>query len=379
MQIDEPWMQDAAVVQIMDMLCAEGAQAYFVGGCVRNALLCVPVTDIDISTDLKPDAVETRARQAGIKSIPTGKDHGTITLVVNGTSFEVTSFRKDIATDGRRAVVSFADSLEEDAMRRDFTINALYADRAGTIIDPVEGLKDITTRKIRFIGTPADRIKEDYLRILRFFRFFAQYGDPDEGFDADGLAACAELADGLEALSKERIGWEMRKLLCAQNPLRAIATMAQTGILMRILSGATADGLGPYLDAEFRPDWLGRLFALQAQDPETDLKLSRKEADVLTTLSRVETAAMPVHETAYRHTARIARLSGTLRASLTAATGWTDETERQAELDAAQIFPVKAKDLPELQGKALGDTLRKLEADWIASHFKLDREALLKS
>ena len=378
MRIDEDWMHRNGVDRIMDMLCAERGEAYFVGGCVRNALLGVPVSDIDISTNLLPDQVEKRAEAAGIKSIPTGKDHGTITLVVDDTAYEVTSYRKDVATDGRRAVVAFAKTLEEDALRRDFTINALYADRTGTVRDPVDGLADIDARRIRFIGNAEDRIKEDYLRILRFFRFSTYYGDPEDGFDAESLAACAEHADGLETLSKERIGWEMRKILSAEDPMRAIATMGQTGILRRILPGANPAAIGPFIAAELWPDWLGRLYALNAETPKVSLKLSRKESDVFEQMDRATAQDLPIHEIAYRLGARVARNIGALRASLTAATGWSDADETSAHDAEAQVFPLKARDLNGLEGKALGDKLKELEAKWIASEFQMTRDELLR-
>ena len=194
-----------------------GHAAYAVGGCVRNAAWA-PVTDVDIATSARPDAVIAWPKAAGLRAVPTGLAHGTVTLVTGGEGFEVTTFRRDVATDGRHAEVAFSDRIEDDAARRDFTMNALYADAAGQVLDPLGGLDDLRARRLRFVGDPARRIAEDYLRILRFFRFHAQYGDPDHGLDPDGLAACATGADGLARLSAERSRANCASLLAARDP-----------------------------------------------------------------------------------------------------------------------------------------------------------------
>ena len=192
MILDTDWLHHPGTQALCSALEVEGFHALFVGGCVRNGLLGLPSDDIDISTDARPDRVMQIARGAGFKSVPTGIDHGTVTIIADGLPHEVTTFRRDVETDGRRAVIAFADRVEEDAMRRDFTMNALYADAKGRVIDPLgTGVADLQARRLRFIGDPHDRIREDYLRILRFFRFHAHYGDPAGGLDADGLAACA--------------------------------------------------------------------------------------------------------------------------------------------------------------------------------------------
>ena len=200
------------------MLEQDGAQALFVGGCVRNTLLGAPVADIDIATDALPERVMDLSAKAGLKAVPTGIDHGTVTVVSEGVPHEITTFRRDVETDGRRAVVVFSKDVAEDAARRDFTMNALYATPDGEIVDPLNGLPDLEARRVRFIGTASHRIQEDHLRSLRFFRFHAWYGDPAGGMDAEALAAIAENLEGLSVLSRERIGAEMLKLLSAQIP-----------------------------------------------------------------------------------------------------------------------------------------------------------------
>ena len=243
MKVLGAWMEHPATQAVCAALTAAGYRALFVGGCVRNALLAMPVADVDIATDARPEAVTALAEQAGFKVVPTGIDHGTVTVIAEGIPHEVTTFRRDVATDGRRAVVAFATRIEDDAMRRDFTMNALYAEADGRVIDPLGGLRDLIARRMRFVGTAEARIAEDYLRILRFFRFHAWYGDPDQGIDPEGLAACATLSAGLETLSAERVGAEMRKLLAAPDPAPSLASMAQSGVLQRVLPGAEARAL----------------------------------------------------------------------------------------------------------------------------------------
>jgi tRNA nucleotidyltransferase/poly(A) polymerase len=213
------------------------------------------------------------AESAGLKSVPTGLEHGTITVVSGHTGYEITTFRRDVRTDGRHAQVVFSDDLEQDAHRRDFTMNALYANRHGQIRDPLEGLADLRARRVRFIDDPHARIREDYLRILRFFRFHAWYGDPQNGIDRDGLSACAELAEGIERLSRERIGTEMRKLLAAPDPAPSVAAMEQAGVLHRILPGASSHSLAVLVHMETEideaPRWLRRLACIGGQMQKT--------------------------------------------------------------------------------------------------------------
>ena len=190
MKVTGDWLK-GPVQSVFAAVEAGGHRIFAVGGCVRNALLHEPISDVDLATDAHPDRVVDLCEAAGLKVVPTGIDHGTVTVIAEGQGFEVTTFRKDVETDGRRAVVAFSTDLKTDAERRDFTINALYADRDGVLHDPLGGLADVPVRRVRFINNAHDRIREDALRILRFFRFYATYGDPGEGLDPDGLSACA--------------------------------------------------------------------------------------------------------------------------------------------------------------------------------------------
>jgi poly(A) polymerase len=379
MKLTAPWLHDPATCAVMDLLTRDGHGAWFVGGCVRNALLGLEVADIDIATDLRPEDVMTLAQDAGVKVVPTGIEHGTVTLIADHRPFEVTTLRRDVATDGRRATVAYTDDVAKDAARRDFTMNALYAKADGTVLDPTgEGLADLAARRLRFIGNPHDRITEDYLRILRFFRFHAWYADPNAGIDAEGLAACAALADGLGQLSRERVSAEMIKLLGAPDPAPAVAAMAQAGILARILPGAMARMLPVLISFEDAPpDPIRRLAALGPVDIAADLRLSNAQIARLTILRDGMSSTTAPDALAYLHGADAAWDIAVLRAS-------QFETQVDPTLrtliarGASAVFPVKAADLmPRLSGAALGQALKALEACWIASRFTLSHAELL--
>ncbi|QDL93669.1 CCA tRNA nucleotidyltransferase [Paroceanicella profunda] len=358
----------------------EPRRGLFVGGCVRNALLGAPVSDIDIATPLPPQEVIARVEAAGLRAVPTGIGHGTVTVVSAGIPHEVTTFRRDVTTDGRHAEVAFTTEIVEDARRRDFTMNALYADASGAVVDPLGGMADLAARRVRFVGEAAARIAEDHLRILRFFRFHAWYGAHGPGLDAEGLAACAAGAAGVEALSRERVGAEMRKLLAAPDPAAALAAMEACGVLARALPGATAAGLPPLLEAEAAagaaPRWPRRLWVLGGADPATALRLSKAEIRALAALNAAVGEGEPPAPRAFRHGAEAAEDSVVLElaAGLSPVPGWRGEIARGA---AAQ-FPLTAADLmPPLQpGPGLGAALERLRADWLASGLTLSAEAL---
>ncbi|HWA31138.1 MAG TPA: CCA tRNA nucleotidyltransferase, partial [Rhizomicrobium sp.] len=233
--IKNPWMTAPETRAVMEALAKDGGSARFVGGVVRNALLGRAVGDIDIATPLTPDDVTKTLEAAGLKAVPTGIEHGTVTAVSNGRPYEVTTLRRDVSTDGRRAVVAFTKDWAEDAQRRDFTMNALYANADGEVFDTVGGVADLKAGKVRFVGDPATRIREDYLRILRLFRFHAWYGKGE--IDKAALKAAAENRAGLAQLSGERIAKEMLKLLAAEDPVPVLRSMAASAILGEILPG----------------------------------------------------------------------------------------------------------------------------------------------
>lgn len=376
MRITADWIRDEGAQAVMAAIAAGGGHALFVGGCVRNALLGVPVADIDIATDARPETVVALVSAAGLRPVPTGIDHGTVTVVAHGRGFEVTTFRQDLETDGRRAIVAFADDVADDASRRDFTMNALYADARGQIIDPLGALPDVIARRVRFVGDPHARIAEDYLRILRFFRFHALYGDPDRGLDAQALAACAAHVDGLARLSRERIGHEMRRLLAAPDPAPAVASMAATGVLAFVLPGADTRALAPlvHLEGDLAPRWLRRLAALGGD--AGGLRLSRDETRGLAARQAALGAGEAPAVTAFRHGADVAEDAVLIRAASCGAppaAGWQGEIAR----GAAAVFPVRAADLPGVSGAALGARLRELQETWLASGLRVGKADLL--
>ncbi len=382
-RITDPWLTGKAPQSVCRMLVEGGHQAWFVGGCVRNALIGAPISDIDITTDATPDRVTALARARGFHPVPTGFDHGTVTVVVKGAPFEVTTFRRDVETDGRRAVVAYAGSIEEDAHRRDFTMNALYADATGTIADPLGGLSDLEARRVRFIDDARDRIREDYLRILRFFRFHAWYGDPAAGLDAEALAAISALSGGLETLSRERVGAEIKKLLAAPDPGPSVAAMARTGVLGCVLPGADARALPILVHHEqalgAAPDPMRRLACLGGDDHMERLRLSKADARRLARITQhLGTAAGPA-ELGYRLGADEGRDVALLNAALMQHPV-AEGVEAAIARGAAARFPVAPRDLmPAYKGPALGARLAALETLWIGSGFALTRDDLLEA
>ncbi len=378
MKVSGDWLTGPGTQAVMGMLERAGYRALCVGGCVRNALLGVPVTDVDIATNALPSTVLHLAPASGLKAVPTGYAHGTVTVVAGGTGYEVTSFRDDVETFGRRARVAYATDLARDAARRDFTMNALYARADGTVVDPLGGLADLQARRVRFVGDPHARIAEDCLRILRFFRFHAQYGDAERGLDQQAVAACAAHVDMLSGLSRERIGAEMRKLLAARDPAPSVAAMEEIAVLGAILPGTSATPLKRLVCLEGRAQgsWLRRLATLGGPDPSDALRLSRTEARDLARLR----AAIERDESPAALGYRLGRALGADAVFARAAcrdTALPDRWYADLARGAAARFPLRPADLkPPLSGPALGAALKRAEAYWIAEDFAPDRDAL---
>lgn len=374
-RIAPEWLHAPATRNVVEALSP--ADPRFVGGCVRDALMGRATADIDIAVRTPPEETMRLARAAGLSAYPTGIDHGVVTVTAAGASFEATTLRRDVATDGRRAVIAFAETLTEDARRRDFTMNALYADAAGAVVDPTGcGLEDLNAGRIRFIGDAAQRIREDYLRILRFFRFHAQFAIT--AFDDAALAACADGADGLVRISGERIAAEMIKLLTAPDPEPALAAMGRA--LAIAMPGAAAFTGLTAAEAALgeRPEAVRRLALMGGYE---DLPLSRAHRTALEAISR-----------ARAHTAKGASLAACAYRTGAAATrdallldvvaGRPAPADWRAEIDrgAAAVFPVAARDLIALgmtPGPELGARLKVLEEAWVASGFTLTREEAL--
>lgn len=375
------WLNDPDAKAVCAAIEQGGHRIYFVGGCVRNALLGLQDTDVDLATDARPEQVIELAQAAGLKTVPTGIDHGTVTVVSGAAAFEVTTFRLDVATDGRRAKVVFSDDIVEDARRRDFTINALYATSDGVVIDPLDGMRDLQNRRIRFIENAADRIREDYLRTLRFFRFSAWYADASAGFDKTAMDAIARNLEGLNLLSAERVGHEMRKLLSAPDPCVALSGMRASGVLNSILPGGNDKMIAPVVHFELtlgvQPRWLCRLATLGGSGVEDRLRLTNAEKRELAILNEVGFFGPPLREVAYRYGRDTAISTVLLRAAM-AETAPDPKALREIAQACAAEFPISAKDLmPEYQGPALGKRLAELEQHWITSGFAMKKSHLL--
>ena len=299
-----PWLKEGPLARLLAVLDRDGEEARVIGGVVRNALLGEPIGEIDIATTALPGEVTRRAEAAGFKAVPTGIEHGTVTVIVDGTPFEVTTLREDVETFGRHATVRFGRDWKADAERRDFTINALSAACDGTVFDYAGGFADLKARRVHFIGEPAMRIAEDYLRILRFFRFHASYG---EGLpDADGLHAAILARAGLEALSRERVRMELMKLMLARHAVPVLAVMAEAGILTPVLGGVAylasfsnmmkveaACGLGP--DATRRLGALGAAIPEHAERLWQRLRLSNGEHERIASMVDAWWRVSPAH------------------------------------------------------------------------------------
>lgn len=374
-------MNDPKVARVCTAVEAGGYDIFFVGGCVRNVVLGEVASDIDMSTNARPETVMKLAKDAGLKTIPTGIDHGTVTVISSGTPFEITTFRRDVETDGRRAVVAFSNDIIDDARRRDFTMNALYARPDGSIVDPLGGIQDVLDRQVRFIEDADQRIREDYLRTLRFFRFSAWYGAIDQGFDPDALNAISSNLDGLETLSAERVGMEMVKLLYATDPAVAVAVMRQTGVLNAVLQGADDTWLAPLIHIEslwnLSPDPIRRLAALGGTGVEIALRLSKVQARLLIQYRDGIGSMAGAGELGYRLGADVAKGIIALRCAYSGLPPVNEMLDRVVAGSAAK-FPIKASDLMDVfSGPALGKRLKELEAEWIASNFTKTKKQLL--
>jgi poly(A) polymerase len=379
MRIAADWLHESGLQRLMAALEGAGFQTLAVGGCVRNALMGLAISDVDLATAALPETVTKVAQQLGFRAVPTGIDHGTVTVITPQRAYEVTSFRRDIATDGRHAVVQFSQDVAQDAARRDFTINALYIAADGTVIDPLGGLPDLTARRVRFVGEAKARIREDYLRILRFFRFTAIYGDAAAGFDAETLAACAAHLDGMDTLSRERVGQEMRKLLAATDPAPALAAMAQVGVLARVLAGADPRLIAPLVHLEQgRPrGFLPRLALLGGQDVGASLRLSRAEMAMLDNIRGDLGSDLTPAALGWRHGQEVAGDIIFARAALLGQSlpqDWQGDVQR----GVAAICPVTAADfMPRLSGPDLGRALARATQRWLASDLRALKQDLI--
>jgi poly(A) polymerase len=389
-RLDADWLHEGALATLLALLDRDGEEARVVGGAVRNTLLAEPLGDVDIATTATPDQVIARVEAAGFKAVPTGIEHGTVTVVAAGRPHEVTTLREDVETDGRRAKVAFGRDWRRDAERRDFTMNALSVTRDGAIHDYVGGFVDLELRRVRFIGEPAMRIAEDYLRILRFFRFHAAYGHGAP--DPAGLAACIAARSHLERLSRERVRMEMFKLLVAARAVPVLGVMSEAGLLLSVLAGVPllasfANMTRIEAALELAADPVRRLGALalfvveDADRLRERLRLANAEHERLRAMAdgwwriSAEKAEQDGRAALYRlgreHFTDRVLLAWTRSPAGILDTTW-HELARLPERWTAPDFPLKAADLIKrgvTKGPALGAALRAAEEVWIAADF----------
>jgi poly(A) polymerase len=394
--LNAPWLNSGPAARVLQLLNGNGEEARVVGGAVRNALLGIPAGDIDIATTAVPTEVMRRARAAGIKSVPTGLEHGTVTLVIEAQPFEVTTLREDTDTFGRKAKVAFGRDWVADARRRDFTINALSVNADGVVHDHVGGLEDIAARRVRFIGDAEQRIAEDYLRILRFFRMHAAFGAGE--VDRAGYLACIAGRAGLAILSAERLRMELLKLLVAQGTLGAVTAMADGGLLLPIFGGVAYTGpfaamIAAEQSLELKPDPIRRLAALavavteDARRVAARLRLSNAETKALDSMghrwwrlagadeARARRLLYRLGEENYRNRLMLAWARAGGHAG---ETSWRDLATLPQRWRAPK-FPLKASDFIArgvAEGPALGHVLTLGEDAWLAADFPLDEAAL---
>jgi poly(A) polymerase len=402
---DAPFLKSASVQELLALLNGDGEEAKVAGGAVRNVLLGQTVKDVDIATTALPSEVMRRAEDAGHRTVPTGIDHGTITVIIRGGEpFEVTTLRADTDHDGRRATVAFGRDWKIDAERRDFTINGLYAEADGTVVDLVGGLKDIESRTVRFIGDAEARIREDYLRVLRFFRFFAWYGHGRP--DGDAIRAVVRLKDGVGQLSAERVWSELKKLLCAPDPSRSLLWMRQTGVLTDVLPESGKWGIDlihALVRIEHELGWAADpMLRLESIVPPYDTRM--KELSVRLRLSKAEAARLENWATSGEAKAgrtdkllaldlyrgdrqgiydrlKLALASSTEKADSKSADSLLRQIAFTENWDRP-VFPLSGADMLKQgldAGPEVGRRLKQLEEKWVASGFELTKAQLLDS
>ncbi|WP_340151261.1 CCA tRNA nucleotidyltransferase [uncultured Sneathiella sp.] len=384
-----PWRRWPETEAVLEALTVGGGSARFVGGCVRDSLLGVKTEDIDIATNLLPESVVTHLERAGITAIPTGIDHGTVTAVIGKKHFEITTLRVDTKSHGRHADVAFTGDWEQDAKRRDFTFNALYLDPTGELVDPVGGLADLTAGYVRFIGSAEERINEDRLRVLRYFRFYARFGadNPDE----DALKACANSANELGNLSAERVQKELLLLLATEDPYPALFLMSKAGVLEALVGPADLLKLKLLLSLNVESDALQRFTVLlkgnhkSLQALADKLRFSNKQKDRISVMCEGRVAAdmsPEAREVALYELGSLGFIDQTvmLWVNLGSQHDLTDYLEDAAKW-TAPVLPVNGGDLLAHgmgEGEALGRLLNQMEARWIDSGFTLSKSELIR-
>ena len=384
---DFSWLESSSLKIVFDALEVNGAKVLVVGGCVRNTILGLTIeNDIDIATDALPYEVIELAENANLKVVRSGIMHGTVTIIVGEKEFQVTTFRSDILTDGRHSIVSFSKDINEDASRRDFTMNAIYVTRTGVLLDPIDGFSDLINRNVKFIGDPSTRIKEDYLRILRYFRFFAIYSGDKFLHDTATLSACSKAIFGLKQISSERIWSEFKKLLGASKPVLALKGMEKCGVLQELLPGANINSLSLTLDYEkfldLDPYFLNRFISLNqlmAVGWSQKLPLLKVEKRYIVSILKTvqDRASMAVKAYKYGKKNTLTSIIISHEIEFDEMDGlWITNIE-QAE---KKVFPLSTGDFLKIcsPSERLGQEIKRVRNAWLDSNFQLERAELLK-
>ncbi len=383
-------IKDKKIMRLFLVVKSYGGVLRFVGGCVRDAISNIKDFDIDLATDLSPDELVEACEEEGITTKPIGISHGTVGVIINGQMLEVTSLRKDIKTDGRHAVVEFTDDWSVDASRRDLTINAVYADEKGNVFDYFNGLSDLEGGIVKFIGNPDTRIKEDYIRILRFFRFYAEFGKTD--INKKALQACIANKDGLKKISSERISQEIKKIIKSKNPEIAMKLLFENSILDSLLPQANNFSALSKIKT-LTQDYILRLFALYQPNEQMAtnlahiLKMSNKNKDYFIKISNTKLDAQTylnealLNKAIYLHSKEIVSANLLLNiAQNKLNNNLKDELQDKINNFNTPIFSIKGSDIIKAgipQGVEVKNTLKKLEEIWVDSNFSLSKDDLL--
>ncbi len=380
------WLKFESVKVIWQLLSSQGAQVYFVGGCVRDTIQGREIKDIDIATDALPSQVLKITQAAGLKALKTGYDHGSISVIINEERFEVTTFRSDLVTDGRHSKVAFSSNILDDARRRDFTMNAIYMNIEGDIFDPISGLNDLLNGYVRFIGHPEKRIHEDYLRVFRYFRFLSIYGEKQDSIDYAAVKACSDAIPFLKMLSHDRVWVETQKILLVDDPSIVLKIMHSCGVLDQILPDAKIERLQRLLKMESQFEFefkeINRLAALNVMKVSSWVKnfpLKKEQRRWLDKLlvNLKDSSSLRVKGYKYKMNLAIAALAVFKSDSVVRL---RDEDLIDIKHGALQQFPLGASDLLEFlpPSKKLGDELRRLKDIWFGSELEYDRDDLLR-
>ena len=385
-KLNKLWRKDLALTKVVSALESDGRQVYLVGGCVRNVILGKKIRDIDLATELLPDEVIRKAETNGFGVVLTGRSHGTVTILYSGRKFEVTTFRQDTKTDGRKAEVAFTSNIQLDARRRDFTMNSIYMKLNGEIIDPLDALSDLLSKKVRFIGDPLERIKEDRLRILRYFRFRAEFSLSSDLVDVEVRKAIFQQRSRIKFLSKERIWVEVSRILLAPKPQETFESLVEMKLLEEVFPKIDIEALKKVVQLEefysIEPSLLNRLFSLNKTlggNWSNYVSIKAAERKILEKIRDSVENHSDLMLVAYKYGKSVAE-SWLMNSDSKLILIEKKLAKKTIGTAANASFPLRGKDLLNKfkRGPDIGKKLTQLESVWLKSNFKLTKRDLLK-